>query len=135
MDNDIKDYRNFIITAEQKSQEAYDKTVISLSGGALGISFAFIKDIVGPDTIFCTKLLFFSWLCWSLSITCVLVSYYTSQLSLRKTIKQIDNSTYNSSRVGGVADIFTIIFNAFSGLLFLTGVILISYFVEINLGD
>ena len=42
-----EEYRNGLIAAEQKSQDDYDKTIISLSGGALAISVVFIKDIMG----------------------------------------------------------------------------------------
>ena len=49
--NALQKYRDFLIAAEQKSQEDYDKTVIALSGGALGISFAFATDIVGGQSL------------------------------------------------------------------------------------
>ncbi|WP_134984071.1 hypothetical protein [Xanthomonas axonopodis] len=45
------EYRQWLVVAEQKAQEDYDKTVLTLSGGALGISFAFVKDIVGQNPI------------------------------------------------------------------------------------
>ncbi len=33
----LAEYRKWIFAAEQKSQEDFDKTVLSLSGGAVGI--------------------------------------------------------------------------------------------------
>ncbi|WP_417913843.1 hypothetical protein [Candidatus Electronema sp. JM] len=33
----LAEYRKWIVAAEQKSQEDFDKTVLSLSGGALGV--------------------------------------------------------------------------------------------------
>jgi len=46
MEESLQEYRTHLVAAEQKAQEDYDKTVISLSGGALGISFAFIVDCI-----------------------------------------------------------------------------------------
>ena len=40
------EYRQQLITLEQKSAESFDKTVIALSGGALGLSLTFVKEIV-----------------------------------------------------------------------------------------
>lgn len=81
MDEQINDYRNHLILAEQKAQEDYDKTIISLSGGALGISFAFISDSVPDPTE--TYFLLTSWICWGVSITSVIISYFTSHLAFR----------------------------------------------------
>ncbi len=130
----MKEYRDFIIKAEQKAQDDFDKTVIALSGGALGVSFAFIKDIIGPDNISNTILLFLAWLFWASSITCVLASYYTSHLSLRNVIKKIDAGETKAPRLGGFTDWITAIFNALGGILFVAGVVLMSIFIKINLG-
>ena len=64
MDEQLKEYRNWLIAAEQKAQEDFDKTVLSLSGGALGISFAFVKDIVGDQPLIKTKFLLTAWIAW-----------------------------------------------------------------------
>jgi len=129
----MQEYRDYIIRAEQKAQDDYDKTVIALSGGALGVSFAFIKDIIGSDSISNAILLFLSWLFWTSSITCVLASYYTSHLSLRNVIKKIDAGETQAPRLGGFADWMTAILNALGGILFVAGVVLMSIFIKINL--
>ncbi len=133
MESLMQEYRDYIIRAEQKAQDDYDKTVIALSGGALGVSFAFIKDIIGSDSISIAILLFLSWLFWTSSITCVLASYYTSHLSLRNVIKKIDAGEAQAPRLGGFADWMTAILNALGGILFVAGVVLMSIFIKINL--
>lgn len=122
------------------NSEDYDKTVISLSGGALGISFAFIKDIIGDHPIVMKEILVFGWCYWGLSITLVLMSYFLNHLALRETITQFDNAVENSEiskiysqRAGGFYSIITGTLNALGGLLFLVGVILITIFVWYNL--
>jgi hypothetical protein len=70
--DDLSDYRKHLQTAEQKSQEDFDKTVLSLSGGALGISFIFLKDVIGPNPVVSPNLLFTAWVAWGSSTFCVL---------------------------------------------------------------
>ena len=44
-------YRARLARLRTRAFANYDKAVITLSGGALGISFAFVKDAVGrPDS-------------------------------------------------------------------------------------
>lgn len=140
MDKALEDYRTHLITAEQKAQEDFDKTVVSLSGGALGISFAFLKDIVGNHPIAHKGLLFTAWISWGLSISLVLSSYFTSHLALCKSIDQIDNAVRNSNinqiytqRAGGRFSLITSILNAVGGLLFFVGILFIAVFVWHNL--
>ncbi len=136
MDNDkgyLEDYRRHLLDLYQKSQEDYDKTVLSLSSGALGISFAFVKDIVGSNPIVESSILYWAWICWGASVACVLVSHLTSSLSLRKAIQQVDNKDVHAKRVGGLYDIITSFLNPMGGLLFLSGLILIILFVKRNL--
>ncbi len=86
-------YRQSLIEAEKQGQDSFDKTVLSLSGGALGISFVFIKDIIGVGAIVLPHLLLAAWVCWALSMLAILVSFYTSNRALRKAIEQCDNGT------------------------------------------
>ena len=64
LDTKLLDYRNQIFDADQKQQESFDKTLITLSGGALGITFAFIKDIIGSNPIICPILISIAWIRW-----------------------------------------------------------------------
>lgn len=47
---------------------------------ALGISFAFIKDLIGSGLIIHPGLLFAAWLSWGLSIVSTLASFFFSEL-------------------------------------------------------
>lgn len=133
MDEQLVKYRSHLLEAEQKAQEDFDKAVLSLSGGALGISFAFVKDIVGTEPISNLNLLFSAWVCWGFSVTFVLVSFFTSHIALRHAIKQVDEGRIQTERPGGLYDLVTAALNALGGLLFFGGVILITLFVRQNL--
>ena len=133
MDKKLEEYRNLLIEAEQKAQEDFDKTVLSLSGGALGISFTFVKDVIGTKSIEQPYFLLASWISWGLSVTFVLVSFYFSQHALRRAINQVDNKEIYTQAPGGLFSRLTSICNALGGILFLLGVILIVIFVGYNL--
>ncbi|MBK9130614.1 MAG: hypothetical protein IPM20_03080 [Gammaproteobacteria bacterium] len=130
---DLKEYRQWLVAAEQKSQEDFDKTVLSLSGGALGISFVFLKDIVGPDSIVYPWYLLVAWLSWGLSTFAVLASYYLSHQALRHAISQVDGKTIYDQPAGGRYSKWTAFLNAAGATLFLIGVICITVFAGANI--
>lgn len=130
---DLSEYRQWLVAAEQKGQGDFDKTVLMLSGGALGVSFAFVKDIVGPDAIATPMLLFFAWTSWALSCLAVLASFYVSSLALREAIKQCDDKARRCEPPGGYYTTMTKFLNASGGVLFLCGVALMASFVYYNL--
>ncbi|HEX3527217.1 MAG TPA: hypothetical protein VH988_09130 [Thermoanaerobaculia bacterium] len=118
--------------AEQKAQQDYDKAVISLSGGALAVSFAFIEKIVGKGPAHSPKLLFFAWVLWAASIASVMASYFLSRLALRKAIHQVDSQSIYLRRPGGWGTLVTEILNVTSGCLFVMGVIVAAEFIYKN---
>lgn len=133
MDEDLRQYRQHLILAEQKAQEDYDKAVLALSGGGLGVSLAFVEKVVGTGTLEESWLLAGSWLCWVISIACVLCSYFLSRHALRCAIAQVDDDQTQIRRLGGRMATATEIANFFSGLFFVVGVVLISIFAVTNL--
>lgn len=132
-DHIVAEYRQHLVSAEQKSQDDYDKAVVLLSGGALGVSFAFVKDIVGSGGVFVPSLLVCAWTLWALSAAAVLSSYFVSRLALRRTIRQCDQGTIFECKTPG--EHFTWLlrcFNVISGLLFIIGVFAMCLFVYFN---
>src|SRR5271157_1044286 len=125
---DTKDeLRTLLSTMERDSQNSYDKAILTLSGGALGVTISFVKNVIGrtpKDTGF----MFASWICWGLSLACVLFSFYTSNLALRRAVIQLDNETIEDEQPGGAFDTFTAVLNAASGCFFLAGAFLFVYF-------
>lgn len=133
MDESLKEYRQHLVLAVQKAQGDFDKTVLSLSGGALGVSFAFIDKIVRPGVIIYPKLLFFAWLCWGISMAVILASYLFSHLTLRRAIKQVDQDQIYNKRPGGFFAVITHICNISASVLFFVGVLLVVFFVKYNM--
>lgn len=128
-------YRQWLVSAEQKAQEDFDKTVLTLSGGALGVSFIFVKDIVGPDSIHQTTWLVLAWFSWALSTFAVLASFFLSRQALRRAIEQCDDGTIFCQPPGGFFSKATRWLNASGAVLFFAGVCLMAAFVYKNLSN
>jgi hypothetical protein len=127
------EYRQWLVLAEQKAQEDYDKTVLTLSGGALGISFAFVKDIVGTNPITHSSWLVASWVLWAMSTAAMLGSFFVSRLALRKAILQCDDGTIFCKPPGGFYTVLTRWLNVGGAILFLLGVCFMAAFVQSNI--
>ena len=137
MNDQLEKYRDYLVQSERKSFEAYDKGLLTLSGGALGISIVFIRDIIGPEPLECIinlNFLFSAWLCWGITLGGTLISFYISHLALRKTIKQLDDKSIYNELPGGIYTVIIKYLNAFNGIMFLLGMILFVIFVKENMG-
>ncbi len=131
--SDHGDYRGQLITYYVKSQDDFDKTLIALAGGALGISFAFVDGFVDPSSPQAVWSLSWSWILWSLCLVFVLCSFFASNLAARKALKQLDDGTIYNKRTGGSANWITAALNIVGGCSFVVGVFLMIYFVIQNL--
>ena len=129
------EYRQWLIAAEQKAQDDFDKAVLSLSGGALGISFIFVKDIIGPGLIHHPVWLLAAWLTWALSSLAILSSYFASHLALRVAIKQCDDGSIYKQTPGGIYSKITGNLNAIGAILFVVGVCFMAAFIYTNLSS
>lgn len=129
-------YRQHLQDACVKSQESFDKTVLSLSGGALGVSFIFLKDVIGSKPIDAPGLLVATWVAWAASSLAVLFSFHLSHLALRKAISQVDDgSIADGARPGGGYARATAWLNVSGAVLFFAGVVSIVIFASFNLTE
>jgi hypothetical protein len=130
---ELKAYRESQLKKANKSQSEYDKLVVTLSGGALGVSFTFLKDVLHRDALQDTIFLPLSWACWSASLACILVSLFTGIGGLRKAVAQVDDGTIYESRPGGILDFITAkILNPAAGVFFILGLVFMIAFVWLN---
>jgi hypothetical protein len=129
----LADYRKVLVAADQKTQEELDKAILTLSGGGLGVSMVFIKDIIGTAPMDRPYLLMASWIAWGLSVVAVLASYHLSILTVRNGIKRIDDGNAYSGSFGGWAGKLTTTLNWIGIALFFAGVLCISAFACFNI--
>jgi len=129
----ISEYRKALLALEQQMQSEYDKAILALSGGALGVSMTFLKDVVINRGVEGGGYLLAAWVCWGLSVTCTLSSYYTSSQALRRAVAQTDDKLIYLELAGGRFNQVTKALNFSAGLLFALGVVSIVVFVAHNL--
>ena len=129
----LDEYRKMLLEAEQKMQSSYDKAVMTLSGGALGRSLAFIKDIADKTSLKSTGWLLTAWVLWGFSVTLILASFFTSSLAIRRAIRQTDEKLIYIEFAGGVLNRITSWLNPLAGGFFFLGVIAIVIFVGGNI--
>ncbi len=130
MKEEDRKYRDLLLTTDQKSQESYDKTVLYLSAGGIGVSLAFVRDLAGTKQIEHPCFLITAWLLWGMSLTAVLVSMYTSHLAMRQTLRDLDAGKETAP---GTFDTFTTALNVSAGLLFILGLLAIGLFAAFTL--
>lgn len=88
--NELLDHRKIIIEARKQGQVSADRAVLTLAGGGLGVSFAFVGHFI--HGIPCDKwLLFATWMLWALSLTLALINYLVSDIAHGRAIDEIDN--------------------------------------------
>ena len=70
-------------------------TVVSLSGGALGATIIFLKEIVGLDNECALTLIKVSWILWLFAIVAIIFSYFCQYQKLLFQIKgENENKQY-----------------------------------------
>lgn len=133
MADELKEYRDHLVKADQKSQEDFDKTLITVATGSLGVSLVFMRDFVGEGPAESPLIIFVGWGLLAASVGCVLFGFYLSRFALRKAIRQIDSQSIYSEKPGGKTALVVEILNAASGVLLLLGFIAVICFAFKNL--
>jgi len=125
------DYRNRLLNYQAEELDIFSKQVVTLSGGALGLSVVFVRQIAGTDPSL-TWLLGAAWVLWIASITCVLVSHYYSARAMENAVKQLDAK---EEVTGGKFDTSTRWLNTGALWCFVVAAALAAVFVLVNLGE
>ncbi|HEY4302430.1 MAG TPA: hypothetical protein VGM73_16275 [Candidatus Didemnitutus sp.] len=128
-----KTYRDTLLSLQEKMQAEYDKALLTLSGGAFGLSALIIKDLIGTDKAKGSLLLLIAWVSWATSMLAVIASFFTSTFAMEKAVKQTDEGTIARENAGGIFNCATQLFNITSGSAFFLGVIFFSFFLHHNL--
>jgi hypothetical protein len=123
-------YGETLLQSMQESQDQYDKSIISLSSGALGISFAFIDKLIDMGHAHGKLLLLAAWIFWAAAICSTLVSFYFSQRAMELAYNKWQAKEYGFKNPW---DWLTRLLNVISGFAFLLGVVALICFVYMNL--
>jgi hypothetical protein len=131
-----KEERTFLNNAILDQSKSFDKYVLTLSGGAFGISLIFIKDIVKTPQPIALSLLIAAWVLFGVSITFTLVSFLLSQeackmqIEINRAILLENDKTKIPINVYGV---ITSVLNWLSGSVFIAGISSLAAFAIQNI--
>ena len=138
---DDDDYRALLIERELRVGEGYDKTLITLSGGALGLTVTFTGELVGEGAIVGASWLLGAWIAWSVSLGSLLSAYYFGRLSYKQAREQLDeymqqeeNQQAEQPDYGAPFSRYVEWLNAVGGVSFFGGLVSIVWFSFLNLG-
>lgn len=137
----IKEYRNQLTELEKTNQVSYDRSVMTLSGGAIAITFSFAGPLADGKLIGQFWLIG-SWAAWALSCAAIMMSFSFSAAAMRLKIDELDED----ERVGNESpkphaatksksaslDIWTGYCNRWGGILFILGVVILLIFSSLN---
>ncbi|MFQ5796168.1 MAG: hypothetical protein ACE5JP_14120 [Candidatus Bipolaricaulia bacterium] len=130
------DERKLLIDAEREALRSFDKAILTLSAGALGLSITFIRQLAPEPQVETLRLLAIAWIAFGLSLLSTLFSFLTSQSALRRQREILDqdyeNEKPNQNYKNWQAKI-TNILNLASILSFIVGLIFLAWFSIENL--
>ena len=122
-------YREMLVEKHHTASQDYDKLIVTLAGGSLGLSVTFIHDIA-PDPRQ-KWVVMVAWALLALSLICILWSLITSSYTIRQLIDEIDAK--NASYQGSGSATFTLALNIAAGATLVLGLSFLAVFAFVNL--
>ena len=131
------EYRKILLDRQLSNSEKYDGALLSLSTGVLGLSLAFIKDIVPIGDLIIVWVLIASWALFAISIILTITSYITSQKGIKTQLEYAEEYYLKGNKDylnrGNPYSVWTECFNLLSGVCFILALVVTILFVTINL--
>lgn len=93
-----QDHRKTLIAGEQERGKSFDNYLLTLSGGALGLSLTFIGDMVTPGAIESAWLIIVSWLLLVGTVLAIMVTIYLSHEAHGKFCEILDEECAKGGR-------------------------------------
>lgn len=130
---DHSKYKDWLRETEQKLSEHFDKTMLTITGGALALSITFVKDIIGDGKMLSGWLLITSWVSLTICLIIILWSFHLGLKAYRKAQEQVDEGVIEEETPGGFFSKLLNILNFLSISLLSLGLISLLSFSYINL--
>ena len=141
----LEAFRASLAADSQKAQEQFDKAMLTLAASGIGVTIAFLDKVIPFNTAIWKESLFLVWIFWGGSLTCTLISFFSSTKALRLAAKQIGDewealSTSETGEIdvtpanelGGFWNKATTHLNAVSLTMFIAGVFFLICFLWTN---
>ena len=129
--------RKDLLTRQLSNSEKFDGAILMLSTAALGLSLAFIKDVVSFEKAQMTGWLIASWWLFGCAIVSTLSSFIASQLGIRKQLTYAEKYYLNEKNEyltkRNIPARMTDFLNCASAILFVIALVCTIIFVSENL--
>jgi len=89
-----KEYRKSILESKSKSDDDFEKYITLISSGGLGVTIAYINDIIPIKESVGSWVLFLGWIMLCTTLFLNLLSHHKSSICNEKTIDEIDELEY-----------------------------------------
>ena len=128
--------RNSLINCEKESSQQFDKAILALASGALGLSLAFIYKIAPNPDKSTLYLLIIAWGLFSASMLSTLISFLTSQYACRRQITILENQFSNETKNDkNILSTITAVLNFLAIFLLILGIVFLIAFSAININN
>lgn len=128
--------REELMQRQLSNSESADKTIITISSAALGLSFTFLKDFLLPHKPVFLCVLYSSWILFVLAILITVIGFFVSQKALDEQLKMAENYYIHKNPDAFVErpkyKVLTDWFNYIAAAMFVFGVISTCVFVYTN---
>lgn len=136
-DNKHEDYlqeRKLLLNAKFQGSLLFDKAILTLAAGALGLSLTFIRQISPVITEGTVWMIIFAWICFIVSLLSTLISILTSRSACVTQIEilEIEDEEKQDMQKNTFTAV-TQFLNIVSIIFFIAGVILLTVFSIRNL--
>jgi hypothetical protein len=128
------DERASLDNTQKESSQYFDKSILTLAAGALGLSLTFIDKIAKTPQGYTYPFLYWSWIFFCGSLLSTLSSLLTSQHACRKQIEILEKTYFGEQGVNTCNFLakITSFLNWLSIILFILGIIGLVIFSILN---
>lgn len=130
---DEQTYRNHkqvLIDGQAQASQDFDKYLVTLAAGALGLSIAFIRQIA-PNPVEIWSIIV-AWSAFGASLISILLSFWFSQRAFHRAEKVLDTQNEEDRLESNWWDYVTTALNVISVFSFVAGVVFLAYFAASN---
>ena len=133
MDENLKNYKQELLSLLEKSSDNFEKQLNYISAGAIGISMIIVEKIIKDlSNSKCKATIMLSWIFLTITLVSNLISHIYTFSVHSKTIQDIDLEQYNFKIAKRRNDTLKT-WNITSAIMLVLGIIFFIIFVSLNL--
>ena len=134
-ENDKNFYVDHLIRGYYSANFNYDRSVMTIAGGALTVFVVFIDKIVGDVGSACWfSVMKIAWILFALSLALIMLRHYCGIEAHKKALEQLDKGKQKKNEpTGGIWNKISECCLPFSYILVITGLVLAAIFIYKNI--